>query len=48
LRNNSPRRKFVRFNFLVLLVFDIYMVFQWYVVYQGIPMVNQTQKMKYH
>ena len=24
------------------------MVFQWYVVYQGIPMVNQTQKMKYH
>jgi len=48
LRNNSPRRKFVRFKFFVLLVFGIYMVFQWYVVYQGIPMVNQTQKMKYH
>jgi hypothetical protein len=24
------------------------MVFQWYVVYQGIPMVYQTKKMEYH
>ncbi len=36
------------FNHLTILIFGIYMVYQWSMVYHGKPMVYQSKKMKNH